>query len=163
VATADDQRPLPSWASARWNEAEFRLRLPFDHRSTGSRKLHDHPDPPPRRPSISTGSTSRPATASFAAPGGLATAALIGSRGERMLRITLPHVDAWNVWFSDTDNSPAGVPRLRDLVDGVWTETAVLVLLRIDAGDRFGAAVAFDGTMFIVGVFGWTLFFCSAG
>ena len=24
---------------------------------------------------------------------------LIGSRGERMLRITLPHVDAWNVWF----------------------------------------------------------------
>jgi probable F420-dependent oxidoreductase len=47
---------------------------------------------------------------------------LIGSRGERMLRITLPHVDAWNVWFKDTDNSPAGVPPLRDLVDRVCRE-----------------------------------------
>ena len=34
-----------------------------------------------------------------------------------MLAITLPHVDAWNVWFSDTANSPAGVPPLRALVD----------------------------------------------
>jgi probable F420-dependent oxidoreductase len=42
---------------------------------------------------------------------------LIGSKGPRMLAITLPHVDAWNVWFSDTDNSPAGVPPLRALVD----------------------------------------------
>ena len=47
---------------------------------------------------------------------------LIGSRGERMLRITLPHVDAWNVWFKDTDNSPAGVAPLRDLVDGICRE-----------------------------------------
>jgi probable F420-dependent oxidoreductase len=42
---------------------------------------------------------------------------LIGSRGPRMLAITLPHVDAWNVWFSDTDNRPDGVPALRELVD----------------------------------------------
>jgi len=42
---------------------------------------------------------------------------LIGSKGPRMLAITLPHVDAWNVWFSDTDNSPTGVPPLRALVD----------------------------------------------
>ena len=47
---------------------------------------------------------------------------LIGSRGERMLRITLPHVDAWNVWFEDTSNSPAGVAPLRDLVDGICRE-----------------------------------------
>ncbi|HSO30026.1 MAG TPA: LLM class flavin-dependent oxidoreductase [Candidatus Sulfomarinibacteraceae bacterium] len=47
---------------------------------------------------------------------------LIGSRGERMLRIALPHVDAWNVWFTDTRNSPAGVPPLRDLVDGICRE-----------------------------------------
>jgi alkanesulfonate monooxygenase SsuD/methylene tetrahydromethanopterin reductase-like flavin-dependent oxidoreductase (luciferase family) len=47
---------------------------------------------------------------------------LIGSRGERMLRITLPHVDAWNVWFKDTGNSPAGVPPLRELVDGICRE-----------------------------------------
>ncbi|MFI5255311.1 MAG: LLM class flavin-dependent oxidoreductase, partial [Candidatus Limnocylindrales bacterium] len=47
---------------------------------------------------------------------------MIGSIGERMLRITLPYVDAWNVWFTDTDNRPSGVPPLRALVDGVCGE-----------------------------------------
>jgi alkanesulfonate monooxygenase SsuD/methylene tetrahydromethanopterin reductase-like flavin-dependent oxidoreductase (luciferase family) len=42
---------------------------------------------------------------------------MIGSRGPRMLRISLPYVDSWNVWFSDTGNSPAGVPPLRAEVD----------------------------------------------
>ena len=42
---------------------------------------------------------------------------MIGSRGERMLAITMPYADSWNVWFADTDNSPAGVPALRTLVD----------------------------------------------
>jgi alkanesulfonate monooxygenase SsuD/methylene tetrahydromethanopterin reductase-like flavin-dependent oxidoreductase (luciferase family) len=34
-----------------------------------------------------------------------------------MLAITLPHVDAWNVWFTDTGNRPDGVPVLREQVD----------------------------------------------
>jgi probable F420-dependent oxidoreductase len=42
---------------------------------------------------------------------------LIGSNGPRMLRIALPHASAWNTWYSDTDNRPAGVPRLREIVD----------------------------------------------
>jgi len=42
---------------------------------------------------------------------------MIGSKGPRMLRIALPHVDAWNVWWADTHNAPDGVPPLRDLVD----------------------------------------------
>jgi probable F420-dependent oxidoreductase len=42
---------------------------------------------------------------------------LIGSNGERMLRIAAPYVDAWNTWFADTANSPAGVAPLRDIVD----------------------------------------------
>lgn len=37
---------------------------------------------------------------------------LIGSVGERMLGITLPYVAAWNVWHTDTNNSPAGVAPL---------------------------------------------------
>jgi alkanesulfonate monooxygenase SsuD/methylene tetrahydromethanopterin reductase-like flavin-dependent oxidoreductase (luciferase family) len=44
---------------------------------------------------------------------------MIGSIGERMLQITLPHVQAWNVWHSDTGNSPAGVAALRARVDAV--------------------------------------------
>ena len=42
---------------------------------------------------------------------------LVGSIGERMLAATLPHVAAWNAWYADTQNSPAGVPRLRAIVD----------------------------------------------
>ena len=42
---------------------------------------------------------------------------MIGSKGPRMLDITMPYADSWNVWFADTDNSPDGVPALRDLVD----------------------------------------------
>ena len=42
---------------------------------------------------------------------------MIGSKGPRMLEITMPHADSWNVWFADTDNSPAGVAPLRTLVD----------------------------------------------
>ena len=47
---------------------------------------------------------------------------MIGSKGPRMLEISLPHVDSWNVWFSDTGNSPSGVPELRALVDEACRE-----------------------------------------
>ena len=42
---------------------------------------------------------------------------MIGSKGPRMLAISLPHVDSWNVWYSDTGNTPAGVAPLRAQVD----------------------------------------------
>ena len=42
---------------------------------------------------------------------------LIGSSGPRMLRITMPHVDAWNAWYADTGNSPDGVAPLAARVD----------------------------------------------
>jgi len=42
---------------------------------------------------------------------------LIGSNGPRMLRIAAPHVQAWNTWYADTDNTPAGVAPLREVVD----------------------------------------------
>lgn len=44
---------------------------------------------------------------------------LIGSKGPRMLRITTPHVDAWN---SDWTSSPAAIPPMRQAVDGVCRE-----------------------------------------
>jgi alkanesulfonate monooxygenase SsuD/methylene tetrahydromethanopterin reductase-like flavin-dependent oxidoreductase (luciferase family) len=42
---------------------------------------------------------------------------MIGSTGERMLRITAPYVDSWNAWFADTGNRATGVGPLRDKVD----------------------------------------------
>jgi len=42
---------------------------------------------------------------------------LIGSSGERMLRIMARYGDAWNAFFSKTNNSPTGVAPLRESVD----------------------------------------------
>ena len=68
---------------------------------------------------------------------------MIGSKGPRMLRIALPHVDQWNVWFADTGNTPGGVAPLRDLVDAacwevgrdpVEVERTVAVQVRLPGG-----------------------------
>lgn len=42
---------------------------------------------------------------------------LIGSIGERMQAITLPYVDAWNVWWSQYGNSAAGFANVKATVD----------------------------------------------
>ena len=48
---------------------------------------------------------------------------MVGSNGPRMLRIAAPHVQAWNTWFADIDNSPDGVAPLRDAVDEACRDT----------------------------------------
>ncbi|HYL40055.1 MAG TPA: LLM class flavin-dependent oxidoreductase, partial [Candidatus Binatus sp.] len=47
---------------------------------------------------------------------------LIGSSGPRMLRITMPHAQAWNVWYADIANSPAGLPPFLERVDAACRE-----------------------------------------
>jgi probable F420-dependent oxidoreductase len=47
---------------------------------------------------------------------------LVGSSGPRMLRITLPHVDAWNAWFDDFGNTPDGLQPLAARVDAICRE-----------------------------------------
>jgi probable F420-dependent oxidoreductase len=42
---------------------------------------------------------------------------LVGSIGERMLAITLPHVDAWNGWYDWFGNTPDGLGPLLARVD----------------------------------------------
>jgi alkanesulfonate monooxygenase SsuD/methylene tetrahydromethanopterin reductase-like flavin-dependent oxidoreductase (luciferase family) len=42
---------------------------------------------------------------------------LVGSNGERMLRLTARYADGWNTWAGRTDNHPAGIPPLRAAVD----------------------------------------------
>lgn len=74
---------------------------------------------------------------------------LIGSVGPRMLRITLPHVDLWNVWWSDFGNRADGFAARSAEVDAVCEEVgrdpaevgrtaAVLVQLDGGAGRQMG-------------------------
>ena len=105
---------------AGWNETEFRsFGFPFDHRISRFEeaftiirtllregridfdgRFFQARDcellPPPSR------------------PGG--PPLMVGSVGPRMLEITLPHVDAWNVWYRDSSNTPDGLePILRQV------------------------------------------------
>jgi alkanesulfonate monooxygenase SsuD/methylene tetrahydromethanopterin reductase-like flavin-dependent oxidoreductase (luciferase family) len=47
---------------------------------------------------------------------------MVGSEGERMLSITLPHVQAWNAWFDWFDNSLERYRELRDRIDAACRE-----------------------------------------
>jgi len=42
---------------------------------------------------------------------------MLGSTGPRMMRIALPYVDAWNIWWSRYGNTPAGFAAIRERVD----------------------------------------------
>ena len=134
---------------AGWNETEFRaFGLPFDHRAsrfeevfeivrlllagehvTYHGRFHRTDDavllPRP---------TSRPPL-------------MIGSNGERLLRRTLPHVDAWNTWFEDYGNEPSRFATLNERISSFVVEAGreaaevtrsacTLVVLDRDATER---------------------------
>jgi alkanesulfonate monooxygenase SsuD/methylene tetrahydromethanopterin reductase-like flavin-dependent oxidoreductase (luciferase family) len=42
---------------------------------------------------------------------------LVGSFGDRMLGITMPHVDYWNAWYADFGNDPARLASLMAKID----------------------------------------------
>jgi alkanesulfonate monooxygenase SsuD/methylene tetrahydromethanopterin reductase-like flavin-dependent oxidoreductase (luciferase family) len=50
------------------------------------------------------------------------TRLMIGSNGPRMLRIALPHVDAWNTWYEDYGNTAEGFSALNATIDAAVLE-----------------------------------------
>lgn len=134
---------------AGWNETEFRaFGIPFDHRASrfeeafeiirrllaGERvTLHgrfwdvDDAVLLPRP-------ASRPAL-------------MVGSTGRRVLSVALSHVDAWNTWYDDYGNTPAGFAALNTKVseaaeragrapDEITRSACVLVVLDRATGER---------------------------
>jgi alkanesulfonate monooxygenase SsuD/methylene tetrahydromethanopterin reductase-like flavin-dependent oxidoreductase (luciferase family) len=76
---------------------------------------------------------------------------MLGSTAPRMLRIGLPHIDAWNIWWSDYGNNRDGFLAVRERVDEaaaaagrapgeVAGTAAVLVRLTGGAGRLMGYA-----------------------
>jgi alkanesulfonate monooxygenase SsuD/methylene tetrahydromethanopterin reductase-like flavin-dependent oxidoreductase (luciferase family) len=68
---------------------------------------------------------------------------MVGSIGERMLRITAPHVDSWNAWYVWYGNRAEGLPKLNEAVDAACRdvgrdprtlERTVAVLVQLGGG-----------------------------
>jgi probable F420-dependent oxidoreductase len=131
---------------AGWNETEFRaFGFPFDHRVDRFEEAFAI-----IRGLLQDGAIDFEGTYHSARdcelmprprPGG--PPLLIGSNGPRMLRLTVPHVQAWNSWFTDIGNRPAGVAALRERVDEACRdvgrdpagiERTVAVMVRLPGG-----------------------------
>ena len=113
---------------AGWNETEFRaFGIPFDHRIDRFEEAFTIIRGLLRDGAIDFDGRYYQARDCELLPRGPRAASggpplMIGSNGERMLRITAPPVDAWNSWYADTGNTPSGVERLRDKVDAAARE-----------------------------------------
>lgn len=144
---------------AGWNETEFRaFGFPFDHRIDRFEEAFTIIRTLLREGAIDLDGRFYQARDCELLPRGPRAGGpplMIGSRGPRMLAMTMPYVDAWNVWFSDTRNEPAGVPPLRTLVDDACrvagrdpddVERTVAVQVRLPGGSgRVQGGYAEDG------------------
>ncbi len=67
---------------------------------------------------------------------------MVGSIGDRMLDIALPHVDSWNMWWSQYGNTVEGFRREKERVDSLiethgrtgLVEATAAVLVQLDGG-----------------------------
>src|SRR3954470_5810745 len=105
---------------AGWNDTEFRaFGFPFDHRISRFEEAFTIIRTLLRDGSIDFDGRFFEARdcellPKPARPGG--PPLMVGSVGPRMLEITLPHVELWNVWYRDSNNSAVGLePILREL------------------------------------------------
>jgi probable F420-dependent oxidoreductase len=132
---------------AGWNETEFRaFGIPFDHRIARFEEAFTIIRTLLRDGSIDFSGTYYQARDCELLPRGPRTGGpplMIGSNGERMLRIAAAHVDSWNSWYANTANSPAGVAALREKVDAACSDVGrdpntvartVAVLVRLPSG-----------------------------
>src|SRR2546427_6769476 len=98
---------------AGWNETEFRaFGIPFDHRIARFEEAFTIIRSLLRDGAVDFVGAYYEARDCALLPRGPRAGGpplMIGSIGERMLRIAAPHGDSWNAWYADTSNRPAGV------------------------------------------------------
>jgi alkanesulfonate monooxygenase SsuD/methylene tetrahydromethanopterin reductase-like flavin-dependent oxidoreductase (luciferase family) len=111
---------------AGWNEVEYRMfDFPFDHRVDRFAEaftiiqglLHDGVVNFEGQYHVARECELRPR-----GPRPHGPPIMVGSRGPRMLRLTLPHVPIWNGWLAGTSSQPDAYPPLRALVDAACAE-----------------------------------------
>jgi probable F420-dependent oxidoreductase len=109
---------------AGWNEAEFRaFGIPFDHRASRFEEAFeivrrllsgDRVTLPGRYWRVEDAVLlPRPARR---------IRLMVGSMGERVLRASLPYVDAWNAWYDEYGNTPEGFARANARVSSLASD-----------------------------------------
>jgi probable F420-dependent oxidoreductase len=126
---------------AGWNRAEFEaFGIPYDHRVERFAEAFMIVRGLLRGEAVTLeGEHTRVVDALLLPPPARRIPLVIGSTGERVLRIAIPHVDAWNTWYDLYGNSPDGFERASALV----TEAA-------RSAGRDPAEIARSGCVFVV-------------
>jgi alkanesulfonate monooxygenase SsuD/methylene tetrahydromethanopterin reductase-like flavin-dependent oxidoreductase (luciferase family) len=130
---------------AGWNEEEFRaFGLPFDHRVSRFEESFEVIRGLLSGERVTLNGRYVQAEDAVLLPRPSATPRLmVGSNGPRMLAATLPHVDAWNTWYTDYGNSPAGFAELNSRISEAASQAgrdpgdiqrSACVLVALDGG-----------------------------
>ena len=108
---------------AGWNEAEFRaFGLPFDRRAARFEEAFDAIRRLLAGERVTTTGEFERLDDAVLLPRPDPPALMVGSTGERVLRATLPHVDAWNAWYAWFGNSPEQFAGLNNRISSIATD-----------------------------------------
>ncbi len=111
---------------AGWHEDEYQaFGFPYDHRVSRFEEAFDIIHSLLRKGSVDFEGTYYSARECELRPRGPRPGGppiMIGSRGPRMLRATLPHVEMWNAWLSGGRSHPDEIPAMRDQIDAACRE-----------------------------------------
>jgi alkanesulfonate monooxygenase SsuD/methylene tetrahydromethanopterin reductase-like flavin-dependent oxidoreductase (luciferase family) len=124
---------------AGWNETEFRaFGIPFDHRVARFEEAFEIVRRLVAGERVTfEGQYHRVEDAVVLPRPARKVPLMVGSQGPRVLRTALPHVDAWNTWYSWYGNTPEGFASLSAKFDGSFRRSAcVLVSVGGGAGER---------------------------
>jgi alkanesulfonate monooxygenase SsuD/methylene tetrahydromethanopterin reductase-like flavin-dependent oxidoreductase (luciferase family) len=103
---------------AGWNEAEFTaFGLPFDHRASRFEESFEVIRRLIAGERVTfSGRYAHVKDAVLLPRASRRPKLMVGSTGERVLRVTLPHVDVWNTWYDRYGNTPDGFAELNGWV-----------------------------------------------
>jgi len=124
---------------AGWNETEFRaFGIPFDHRVARFEEAFEIIRRLVAGERVTfEGTYHRVEDAVLLPPPARSIPLMVGTQGPRLLSATLPHVDAWNCWYSWYGNTADGFATLSAKIEGdVRRSACVLVSVGGGAGER---------------------------
>jgi probable F420-dependent oxidoreductase len=131
---------------AGWNQVEFQaFGIPFDHRVERFTEAFEIVRRLLNGETVTFGGRFHEVERAVLLPPPRRVPIMVGSLGERMLRTTLPLVDAWNVWYADYGNTADGFALQNDRVstiandvgrDPASIERSACVLVVVDASVR---------------------------